>query len=232
MIDFHSHILPHMDDGSKSRRETFGLLSMLANQGIQTVIATPHFQADAEESVDAFLARREESFESVSERLPENAPRILLGAEVLYYPGIGRMTDLKKLCIQGTDILLLEMPMTRWTEYTVKELVELSGSGRVTLALAHIERYQGMQKADTFRRLYECGILMQVNASFFTAFSTKRKALSMLRRGEIQMIGSDCHNLAYRPPNIGEAYRIIEKKFGSEFLADFDEYNQTLLENN
>ncbi len=230
MIDFHSHILPAMDDGSKSIRESFALLSMLAEQGVKTVVATPHFYADEEESVDAFLARRAECLQRISEHLPENAPQIRLGAEVRYYPGISRMTDLKRLCLEGTNLLLLEMPFSRWTGYTVKEVLEIASSGRYTLALAHIDRYLKMQDKETFDKFYDAGILMQVNASFFNTFSTKHKALTMLWKGKIQMLGSDCHNLAHRPPKIGDAFRVIEKKFGKDFLADFDDYNQTLLE--
>lgn len=43
MIDFHSHVLPCMDDGSKSTEESIQMLSMLREQGVETVVATPHF---------------------------------------------------------------------------------------------------------------------------------------------------------------------------------------------
>ena len=45
MIDFHSHILPGMDDGSKSTQESLEMLDMLRAQGVDTVAATPHFYA-------------------------------------------------------------------------------------------------------------------------------------------------------------------------------------------
>ena len=60
MIDWHSHILPKIDDGSRSLEETLELLKMLKSQGINTVIATPHFYAD-DESVESFLSRRQVS---------------------------------------------------------------------------------------------------------------------------------------------------------------------------
>ena len=56
MIDFHSHILPAMDDGSKNIEESLQMLRMLQEQGVERVIATPHFYAD-ENPPDVFLRR-------------------------------------------------------------------------------------------------------------------------------------------------------------------------------
>ena len=60
MIDWHSHILPGMDDGSKDPEESIAMLDMLEQQGIDTVIATPHFYAN-EETTEEFLGRRKVS---------------------------------------------------------------------------------------------------------------------------------------------------------------------------
>jgi protein-tyrosine phosphatase len=100
-----------MDDGSKRVQESLELLSMLSAQGVDTVIATPHFYAN-DESVDRFLERRAECYGRLCDALPDGVPKMLLGAEVSYYPGISRLEGLSRLCIEGTDILLLEMPFT------------------------------------------------------------------------------------------------------------------------
>ncbi len=228
MIDWHSHILPAIDDGSRSAEESIEMLKMLGAQGVGEVMATPHFFADREE-LDGFLKRREESYGRLLFELPSGLPRIRLGAEVSYYGGISRMEGLERLCLEGTSILLLEMPMSEWTELTVRELTELSGSGQIKVALAHVERYFPYQARETVNRLYESGIIMQVNSSFFCEFKARRRALSMLSGGEIHLIGSDCHSLAHRPPRIGRAFEIIEKKLGSEFLCGFNEFGKSLL---
>ncbi len=228
MIDFHSHILPGIDDGSKHVSESVELLRMLAEQQVKTAIATPHFDADRY-SVEGFIARRSGAYEALAPSLSNELPEIRCGAEVSYYPGISRLPELKRLCIEGSKILLMEMPMSRWTEYTLKELVELSGYGGVTLALAHVERYRKFQDANTFERLLGEGVLMQCNASFFLEFSTKRKAISMLANGEIHLIGSDCHNLTSRPPKIGKAFDVIKNKLGDGFLSQLNKYEGSLL---
>ena len=61
MIDFHSHILPCLDDGSKSVDESIKMLKTLASQGVKKVVATPHFYAN-DESIEQFLNRRDEAF--------------------------------------------------------------------------------------------------------------------------------------------------------------------------
>lgn len=228
MIDWHSHLLPEIDDGSPDVEESLALLRMEAEQGVDTVIATPHFFAN-DGSVEDFIERRRRSYERLKNAMPESFPNIVLGAEVRYYTGIGKLPELGKLCIGKSKLLLLEMPMEKWTDYTVRELAGIARSGSVKLILAHIERYLSMQSESTWERLYEAGITMQVNASFFTGFTTKRTALSYLSKGAIHLIGSDCHNTKYRPPKLGEAYKTIRRKFGDEFVNQINEYGEYLL---
>lgn len=228
MIDWHSHILPGVDDGSRNTEESLAMLQMLREQGVDTVIATPHFYAN-EKSVDRFLKKRDAALEALRAQLTGEDMTIVPGAEVKYYPGISRMHDLKRLCIKGSGLLLLEMPMSKWTEYTMRELVELSSTNGLTVVLAHIERYLKYQSRAAWNRLYDCGIQMQVNASFFNSMFTRRKALHMLENGAIQFLGSDCHNTGTRAPHIDRAVRVIEKKLGRRFVDQMDEYGHAMF---
>lgn len=228
MIDWHSHILPGMDDGSRDVAESISLMNAQASQGVSTVIATPHFYAN-DESVESFLDRRKKATALLKAELPEGTPEIWLGAEVRYYPGISRMSGLGSLRIEGSKILLLEMPMSRWTEYMIRELIELSGLSGTRVVLAHMERYLRLQKPNDWTRIYESGILMQVNASFFTSLASRRKAISLLREGNIHFVGSDCHNMTSRPPQIGKAFEIIQKKFGENYMDQMNEYGYSML---
>lgn len=229
MIDWHSHILPGLDDGSKDVAESVSMIGMQASQGVETIIATPHFYAN-DETVDSFLSRRSKAMEALKPQLPENAPRILLGAEVRYYQGISRLEGLKKLTVEGSKLLLLEMPMGVWTESMVRELVELSGKSSVRIVLAHVERYMKQQKQSVWDRIIESGILMQVNASFFASFTSKRKALNLLQNGVVQFVGSDCHNITTRPPMLGKALTVIRKKLGDDYLDQMQQYGYSLFQ--
>ena len=228
MIDFHSHILPEIDDGSASVEESLELLRMLADQGIEAVVATPHFYPDRT-SASEFLKKRAAAYEKLCECDLSGLPRIILGAEVKYYDSIRRMEELEQLCAGESRVLLLEMPFERWSEMTVKEVETLSRSGRVTVVLAHIDRYLAFQSREVWERLFESGVLTQANASFFAGRFTKRKALNMLASGMINVIGSDCHNLTSRKPLIGKASEIIANRFGARCLDHISEYTSDLL---
>ncbi len=230
VIDFHTHILPKVDDGSRTVEESLLMLQTLAEQGVKTVIATPHFYAN-DESVDSFLERRNKAYEVLKEKAG-NAPDIVLGAEVKYYDGISHLQDLKKLRVEGTRFLLLEMPFSRWTDYSVREIVDIASRGKITLVLAHIERYLPFTKKETIEYLGRNGVLFQVNASFFQGVFNTSKAVKMLREGRIQFIGSDCHNTADRAPHSGKALGTIEKKLGSDAVLEYISFgNELFLQN-
>ncbi len=228
MIDFHSHVLPGMDDGSKSTEESVEMLRMLQEQGVKTVVATPHFYAN-DESVSHFLKRREEAYSRLCSAMTEDMPRVLLGAEVRFYSGIYALQDLRSLCVEGSDILLLEMPFSKWTGYTVKEVIDIACSGRISVLLAHIDRYVGFVGNDVLRHLVENDVMIQINAEAFSRFFERMKACAMMRSGMIHALGSDCHNLTDRPPQMGIALSYMRKKFGDEFVNEFAEREENIL---
>ena len=78
----------------------------------------------------------------------------------------------------------------------------------------------------------ESGILMQVNGSFLTAMASKRKALSLLQEGMVQFIGSDCHNLTDRSPQLEKAFQVIRKKLGDDYMNQMKHYGYSLLATN
>ena len=228
MIDFHSHILPGVDDGSASVEESLELRRMLASQGVDTVVATPHFYPDRT-SVRDFLDRRNAAYEKLCECDLSGLPQIILGAEVKFYDSISRLPELELLCAGESKVMLLEMPFSKWSEMTLKEVEAILCSGRVKVVLAHIERYLSFQTPDAWERLLGNGALTQVNAGFFTGFFNKRKALNMLASGMINVIGSDCHNLTTRQPLIGKASEVIANRFGPECLDYISEFTRDLL---
>ena len=123
--------------------------------------------------------------------------------------------------------------MSKWSESIVSELTELASRSDLTVILAHVERYLPLQSADAIERLLESGILMQVNASGFTEFGSRRKTLNLLNSGIVHFIGSDTHNTVSRPPEIKKAFAIIQKKFGDSFINEMNEYGYSqLVQNN
>ncbi len=228
MIDFHSHILPGIDDGSKNTGMSLRMIAALAKQGVDTIAATSHFYA-TERTPQRFLQRREEAWGRLKAVLPPGSPKILLGAEVLYFPGISHMEELPRLCLEGTKLLLLEMPFTGWNDYMIREVRELARSGPCRLVLAHIERYYFQQPVSVWDDFLGEGILMQSNADFFLSFRTRGKALRLLKEGRIHLLGTDCHNMSGRAPRMDEAVSKIRKRLGKEYLYEMNSLGRALL---
>ena len=214
MIDFHTHILPGIDDGSQSIRESVSLLREEKRQGIEAVVATPHFYAN-ENSPGDFLKKRERAWNRLEPYLWPELPHIYLGAEVQYFEGICSVEDIEDLRIVGTQLLLVEMPFTKWSDRVIEDVLELNDREGMQVVLAHIERYMAMQPDTIWQELRSCGLLMQCNVSFFEGWRNKHRAMSMLKRGEIHFLGSDCHNMRSRRPNWdllpSQAWKIAER---------------------
>ena len=228
MIDLHSHILPKMDDGSKSPEETLALLTQLGQQGITTLAATPHFYA--QEAPEVFLRRRMEAFENMPV-LPEGAPEILLGAEVAYFPGMGNCDALIPLQIGNTKLLLIEMPFGDWSDRVIEDVCEIPVQLGLLPVLAHVNRYPGKKQFPKYKdALLDAGVFFQCNAEAFLTLKTRRWALDLMKKGYIHFLGSDCHNTTTRYPRWDEAKAVIEKKFGPGFLENLDQNARELLE--
>ncbi len=231
MIDFHSHILPSIDDGSKSIEESIELLKLLKLQGVNTVVATPHFYAERE-TVTQFLERRNKAYGELKTFLTEDMPNVLLGAEVKFYEGISHLEHLEQLYIEKSDLLLLEMPFSKWSEYTVKELMRFLCLGNTRVILAHIERYLPFQKDEVLHSLIENGAIMQANASFFIRLTTRKKAMRLLNERFIHILGSDCHNLTDRAPKMDKALERISKETDDIFIEQMKDFSKSLFREN
>ncbi len=216
-VDFHTHILPQMDDGSPSAEESIRMLRASARDRVSCVLLTPHYLAERE-NPGRFLERRERCLDVLKQAWTAKFPLLIPGAEIAYFDGISSISALPQMCIGQSRCLLLEMPYYTWPERMISELLALSGRGGYHVILAHVERYQRFQKRDVFERLIDCGVRMQTNAGFFVDWRTRRKALRLLKEGRIHLLGSDCHNMSVRPPNLGEACRILREKGMEEAL--------------
>lgn len=228
MIDLHSHILPGIDDGSESPEMSRVLLSLLRQQGVETVVATPHFYA-MQDTPEDFLRRRREAFDRM-EYDPSDAPNVLLGAEVAYFDGMCHADELDRLQLGDSGLLLVEMPFGPWTQRMVQEICQLSILTGLTPVLAHVNRYRRADQLPKYRKeLLNQGILFQCNAEAFLSLRERRWALGMLRRGQIHFLGSDTHNLTTRAPNMESAVNVIAHKLGVEPLADLMDFSKEML---
>lgn len=200
MIDFHTHILPGMDDGSKSIEESLSMLQAEGDAGIERVVFTPHFYASQNSPKD-FLRRRKESWSALLPHMYRGLPKVSFGAEVQYFEGICQTADIAALKITGTPYLLLEMPFRRWENRMLDDILELNTHPDTIVVLAHIERYLSNVSSQSLAHLRDNGVKIQMNVSVFGERRQRHLAMSMLKAGEVHILGTDCHSMGRRRPN-------------------------------
>ena len=232
IIDTHSHILPGIDDGSDSIAVSVSMLRREAEQGIGHVIATPHFYPQ-HDSPERFLARRKKAETALREAMADfrDLPELSVGAEVYYFPGISESDILPELTIAKKRCILLEMPMSPWTERMYREILDIREKQDIIPIIAHVDRYiSPFHTRGIPERLERLPVLVQANAGSFLNGVTRGLALRLLREDRIHLLGSDCHNLTDRAPRLGEAVQVIRRRLGDAPLARMEGYQQAVLD--
>ena len=225
LVDLHSHILPGIDDGSPDVGTSAAMLRREAEQGVDVVCATSHYYAKYS-SIPAFCERRAEALERLSSVLTAELPRVLPAAEVAYFPHMEEQ-DLMPLCIQGTRTLMLEMPFSDWTGLQLETVEALVLDCRYDVVLVHPERFCfSKSNRHKLEKLAELPIGLQVNAGSLLRWGTRRLALDLLQMAQYPLLGSDCHNLTSRPPNLKEGRKVVMQKLGEAFLKKIDWYGE------
>ncbi|HAP32959.1 MAG TPA: hypothetical protein DCQ46_00450 [Lachnospiraceae bacterium] len=234
VIDIHSHILPGIDDGSRDLETTRKLMEEGARQGVEVFCATPHFY-QAQNSISKFLERRDEAYKKtldMYDKQPLNGkmPNMKVAAEVYYFMGVGETNDIEKLCYTDTRVLLLEMPFAQWDKHVVRDVEKLIERQELKLIIAHIERYYKFQKDKSFwNEVFSMPVYPQLNGEIFEKFMDRLFAFKHIKADEEILLGSDCHNLKNRKPNLEMARGAIEKKFGRKTLEEIDSRGSKLL---
>ena len=220
VIDFHTHILPGIDDGSSCLKHSIQMLEQEMAQGIDRVVLTPHFYPN-HDSPERFLRRRQRAVQELHQVLAErdDLPKVAVGAEIKFFDGISDCEYLSDMAISGTRCVLVEMPTTVWTERMLDELIGIRQKQGLIPIIAHIDRYISPFRTHGIpEKLAGLPVLVQANAEFFIRPFTRPTALKLLSAERIHLLGSDCHNLQTRTPNLAQAIDIIVRKLGKETI--------------
>lgn len=188
MIDLHSHLLPAVDDGSRTLAQSVGVLERFVADGVHTVVCTPHWNAsraaDApNDAHDALLA----------ELRAAAPPGITLerGWEIMLdVPGADLRTPMVGLA--NTAAVLVEFPRGGVPPNAAEELFRLRMGGLVPV-LAHPERYQGctVEAVEAWRR---AGAVMQLDVQALAGRGrTAAMARALLAAGQVDCFSSDNH---------------------------------------
>ena len=229
VVDFHSHILPRMDDGSDSAETSLAMLRESRASGVDLMVSTSHYYK-RNETIESFLARRFDRLGQLLPLLDETCCGIIPGAEVAFYFGMDDAAGLDGLCIGDTRLLLVEMPFQSWGTYEINTLSSLCFDRRFTVVLAHYERFAEFQKGNRlYEEVLELPLYVQINSGSLTSGPHTKKWIGMFRDGSAHLLGSDCHNLTSRPPDLIRGREAIGKKAGEDALERIDRCAAALL---
>jgi protein-tyrosine phosphatase len=214
-IDFHSHILPQMDDGARSIKESLALLDMLKDDKVDVVVATPHLYLHRD-SVSRFLDRREKCANELFKAIEgKDYPKIIIGAEIYFTNSINNL-PLEKLCIGDTDFIMVELPYNVFSRTFLNTFADFVNSCEYNIILAHIERYYDYNQADYVDEIFEHDVIMQVNTDSFETIRGRRLLTKFIKNDTVHILGTDLHSVDVRPPTFGAAERFIRKKISDE----------------
>ncbi|WZL73660.1 hypothetical protein QBE52_02690 [Clostridiaceae bacterium 35-E11] len=219
MIDLHCHILPQVDDGAKNMEEALNMARIAVDNGIRTVVCTPHFfdeqtrpQGEAlKEQTNVFRQRLKE----------ENIPLELLWGNEAYISLelVDYVKNHQVLTINDSRYLLMELPMRDMPLYVENIIYELRLEGIIPI-IAHPERYMKvMENPEIVYQWIKQGALIQLNAGSLTGrFGPKPKEIAqlLLRHNQVHFIGSDGHSPRSRKPKLQEAVDAAASIIGQE----------------
>lgn len=219
-IDMHTHILPGVDDGAANLEAAMELLRMAWEDGTAQVVLTPHYRGRFRKNTPARLS---EAFESLKARAQRELPelRLHLGSEAGWELELADKLDEGRVLPLGqTDCVLLEFDYGSPRGMILNGVMDISNRGYIPI-VAHAERYDAFRKNERLaREVLELGALLQLNADSVMGrhgWGIKHYCHGLLKKGMVHFIASDAHDSKQRTPLLGECFRRVEKKYGTQY---------------
>ena len=215
MLDFHSHILPGLDDGAPDMKTAIEMARIAVADGITLMAATPHFIEGSMENHRDLILEKVSEFQQVldEERIPL---KVVPGCEVFISPDTPARMEKKELMTVNNKgkHLLVEFPIQCIPSYTEQVLFDLKVMG-VTPVIAHPERnIELANKPELVLNLVSRGCLMQINGGSITGLYGKKvqKTARLLTINDlIHLIGSDGHTSNLRTTRIRKALETMDR---------------------
>ncbi|MED3793809.1 tyrosine protein phosphatase [Niallia alba] len=233
MIDIHSHILPGIDDGAQTIKDSIEMAKAAVNEGITTIIATPHHKNNQFTNLKSSILTKVNDLNTVLKQ--ENIPlTVLPGQEVRIYGEV--LEDYYKeeiLTLNHTKYLFIEFPSSSVPRYAERLLYELQTEGIIPI-IVHPERNKELQeKPDLLYQFVKNGALTQVTASSVAGYfgkNVKKFSEQLIEHNLTHFVATDAHNVHNRGFKMVESLDIIEENFGVDYIYLFKENAELLLE--
>lgn len=217
ITDIHTHILYGVDDGAEYLGDSMKLIAEEWDQGVQRIILTPHYGPKFGHPDRNILEQR---FHEIEEETKKYYPdmKLYLGSELYYQKDtIQDLKDGKALTMAGTRYILVEFGIRDSYSRIFQAVQNMVYAGFLPI-IAHVERYEAVfGHIDKAKDLVKAGAYLQVNTeSFLGGFLDKRTAFckKLLKEQLICFVGSDCHDMTNRRPDMKKGLEVVYKKFG------------------
>ena len=231
MIDFHTHILPNIDDGSRSIEETFNLIQEAEQVGFEGIVLTSHY---IENYYETDTPEREVWVNAIKENLQAKGIKtdLYLANEIYLSDNMMKLLEEGKAStINNSCYVLFEMPLNN-EPLNLYDVIYSLQENKLIPVLAHPERYSFIQKEpELINDLIEKGCLMQANyGSILGKYGPRAEFIvrKFLENGMIHFLGTDVHRQNSIYPRIPEALKEIEAIVGQEKLLELTTTNPKL----
>jgi protein-tyrosine phosphatase len=216
MVDLHCHILPGLDDGSRSLEESLQMAEMAITDGITRVVATPHASSSHQFDYQRVRKARGELQKHLGDRLV-----IATGCDFHMSPEnlVALRQDASPFCINQKNFLLLE-----FNEFSIpppidQRLHEIQLAGLQPI-ITHPERNAILRsRPERLHTWVQQGSYVQVTANSLTGsfgLGAQEDAWKWIEEGLVHFVSSDAHNTTSRPLQLRPVYEMVEGKFGKE----------------
>ena len=235
MIDIHSHLIPNVDDGSKSVEDTFKMFNEARSVGFSDVILTPHYLTEYYTPDTKELVFWKDRLQEALVKNNKNL-KIHSGMEVYISEEIGELIkDNKILTLANSRYMLIELPMSTKIKY-LDHIIYLLESMGFKFILAHPERYKEVQENPNLVEEYiEKGCLIQCNyGSIVGQYGKEAKKVIkyLLKKDLVHFMGTDCHRKGSVYLEVPKAIKKIERVVGKQKVYEITTWNaRKILDN-
>lgn len=216
--DMHCHILPGVDDGADGIQTALDMIWKEIRQGVTDIMLTPHYVSG---KTDPELIQKSYMDLLHAVNVKEYNIRLYLGNEVLFGADtIEALRQKKALTLAGSSYVLVEFDYNIPYPRLKNDLLELQMAGYRPI-LAHLERYGCLlNHEDRVEELVHQGILMQANAGSFVREGSSRFLTELAAQEKIHFIGTDSHNMDWRPPRMSKPFTYLRNKLPEELVRN------------
>ena len=235
MIDFHNHVLPNIDDGSKSLEMSLRMLKHAVEQGITDVVNTVHYQHPKVETEDISYERIKKKINNLQKELDRNhiPLKLHIGAEVFYLPNLNDVKNDPLATFNCCNYMLIEFQVHQLPEGHKQQLFNLKMSG-ITPIIAHPERYKFVQNdVSVASNWLEAGCLLQVDAGSplgYLGSASQVASERIIKNGWCHILGSDSHDDYRRNFCLAKSVDLVKSWIGDSVYPMVFDHPKAIIE--